>query len=117
VVHHYVVTTGDSDLLNEVVPFIASPILTEEREEDFNLPALSEQTGTVYGLCPKSSPCRDLKSSLRPLRISVISALNNYREYSYAEITEIRRDRREELVNCKNHFSGKAPFMNTAFAR
>jgi cellobiose phosphorylase len=51
VVHHYVVTTGDSDVLNEVVPFIASPILTEEQEEDFNLPALSEQTGTVYEHC------------------------------------------------------------------
>jgi hypothetical protein len=66
-------------------------------------------------LCPKSSPCRDLKSSLRPLRISVISALNNYRDYSYAEITEIRRDRREELVNCKNHFSGKAPLRPIVF--
>jgi len=51
VVHHYVVTTGDSDLLNEVVPFIASPILTEEQEEDFNLPAVSEQQGTVYEHC------------------------------------------------------------------
>jgi hypothetical protein len=48
---------------------------------------------TFDWLCPKSSPCRDLKSSLRPLRISVISALNNYRDYSYAGITEIRRDR------------------------
>jgi cellobiose phosphorylase len=51
VVHHYVVTTGDTELLNEVVPFIASPVLTEEQEEDFNLPALSEQTGTVYEHC------------------------------------------------------------------
>ena len=51
VVHHYVVTTGDKDLLNEVVPFIASPILTEEQEEDFNLPAVSEQQGTVYEHC------------------------------------------------------------------
>ena len=51
VVHHYVMTTGDKDLLNEVVPFIASPILTEKQEEDFNLPALSEQQGTVYEHC------------------------------------------------------------------
>lgn len=51
VVHHYVATTGDKDLLNEVVPFIASPILTEEQEEDFNLPAVSEQQGTVYEHC------------------------------------------------------------------
>jgi len=36
-------------------------------------------------------------SSLRSLRISVISALNISRDYSYAEITEIRRDRREDF--------------------
>jgi cellobiose phosphorylase len=51
VVHHYVVTTGDKNLLNEVVPFIASPILKEDQEEDFNLPSVSEQTGTVYEHC------------------------------------------------------------------
>jgi hypothetical protein len=56
----------------------------------------------------KSRPCRDLKSSLRSLRTSVISALNISRDYSYAEITEIRRDRREKSVSCKNRFSGKA---------
>jgi cellobiose phosphorylase len=51
VVHHYVVTTGDTELLNEVVPFITSPVLTETQEEDFNLPAKSEQTATVYEHC------------------------------------------------------------------
>jgi cellobiose phosphorylase len=51
VVHHYVLTTGDDDLLNEVVPFIASPILAEQQEEDFNLPAVSEQTATIYEHC------------------------------------------------------------------
>ena len=51
VVHHYVVTTGDSDLLDEIVPFITSPVLKEEQEEDFNVPSVSEQTGTVYEHC------------------------------------------------------------------
>ena len=54
VVHHYVVTTGDLELLDVVVPFITSPILTEEQEEDFNLPAVSEQTGTVYEHCVRA---------------------------------------------------------------
>jgi len=36
------------------VPFITSPILTEEQEEDFNLPAVSEQTGTLYEHCVRA---------------------------------------------------------------
>jgi hypothetical protein len=38
-----------------------------------------------------------IDSSLRSLRISVISALNISRPYCYAEITELRRDRRRGL--------------------
>jgi cellobiose phosphorylase len=54
VVHHYVVTTGDTELLNEVVPFITSPVLTETQEEDFNLPAKSEQAAAVYEHCVRA---------------------------------------------------------------
>ena len=51
VVHHYVFATGDFGLLEEKVPFITSPVLREDQEEDFNKPEISEETGTVYEHC------------------------------------------------------------------
>jgi cellobiose phosphorylase len=54
VVHHYVVTTGDMELLNEVVPFITSPVLRDDQEEGFNLPAVSEQSATVHEHCVRA---------------------------------------------------------------
>ena len=44
-VHHYVTATGDARLLDEPVPFLKSPVLRPDQEEDFNLPAVSEQSG------------------------------------------------------------------------
>jgi cellobiose phosphorylase len=51
VTHHYIVTTGDTKLLNEAVPFITGPVLRDDQEEDFNSPAVSSQTATVYEHC------------------------------------------------------------------
>lgn len=54
VVHHYVSTTGDVQLLDETVPFITSPVLRDDQEEDFNQPATSEQSGTIYEHCVRA---------------------------------------------------------------
>lgn len=54
VVHYYVLTTGDVQLLDEMVPFIKSPVLRDNQEEDFGRPAISDQAGTVYEHCVRA---------------------------------------------------------------
>jgi cellobiose phosphorylase len=53
-VHHYVTATGDAALLDERVPFLKSPVLRPDQEEDYGLPAVSEQAGTVYEHCVRA---------------------------------------------------------------
>ncbi len=53
-VHHYVTATGDAALLDETAPFLKSPVLRSEQEEDFNLPEVSGQTATVYEHCVRA---------------------------------------------------------------
>ncbi|WP_244471310.1 GH36-type glycosyl hydrolase domain-containing protein, partial [Rhizobium ecuadorense] len=81
VVHHYVSTTGDVQLLDEMVPFITSPVLKKDQEEDFSQPATSEQSGSIYEhciralehgyrlgcRCPSPGRERDRKSLAAPL--------------------------------------------------
>ncbi|QAY65224.1 GH36-type glycosyl hydrolase domain-containing protein [Paenibacillus protaetiae] len=47
-VARYIKHTGDSSVLEERVPYLTSPVLTEEEHERYEATTLSAHTGTVY---------------------------------------------------------------------
>jgi cyclic beta-1,2-glucan synthetase len=54
VVHRYVKTTGDSAILDEKAPFLQAPLLKPDQDEDYGLPQVSSQTGTIYEHCVRA---------------------------------------------------------------
>jgi cyclic beta-1,2-glucan synthetase len=54
VVAHYLRVTGDSDILNAVVPFLDGPTLREDQQEAFFTPTAASETATLFEHCRRA---------------------------------------------------------------
>jgi len=55
---HYLETTGDKSLLDEVVPFLEGPVLSPDQHEAYFAPTVSSQTGTFFEHCARALDAR-----------------------------------------------------------
>ncbi|HXH30334.1 MAG TPA: protein ndvB, partial [Bacteriovoracaceae bacterium] len=54
VVTYYVKLTGDYSVLDEVVPFIESPLLLQGQDDSYTHPQLSDESGTILEHCART---------------------------------------------------------------
>ena len=50
----YVAATGDSDILDEVVPYLDGPDLRPDQDDDYGLPAVSVDSGSLHDHCVRA---------------------------------------------------------------
>ena len=50
----YVAATGDSTVLDEIIPYLNGPLLRPDQDDDYGLPTASAESGSLYDHCVRA---------------------------------------------------------------